>query len=247
MKTKPIIVKILLFALCLNLFSPAFASSTTLQPIAGTGESPIREISQTDAYNNLFHNYSPNSTTNTSSNDGFDDHVLYTYEILYDPNTETYSASMNIIFNLGGSEYHTSVIGGLEQIELNQNDIFLTGPLYGTLEEKPECEVIVGFNHILGQSKISCYATFITQGIQVYARFGDDIFTPGQLNQLISISTKPDAFSNTITSNPPMSTNVVAASQYLTEGTKTATMSALAGMNGLTGKAHTCTVYFKPG
>lgn len=189
MKKIRIIAVLLFIVLCGNIFTPAFAmtpaaeSSVVIQ--SGSGESPVREISHPSAYNALFQEDQKNGTTmNSNSILGDDrDSVSYTYELKYLAAKNQYTATMKIEFLIQNETYYTEVNGVVDQIAFGQDNIFITGPLYGKLSKIDDCEVIVGFNQILGQDKLSFYITFYHNDQQVMIRCGQDIFTTNQLNE----------------------------------------------------------------
>ena len=148
------------------------------------------------------------------------------------------------VFKLAaGKTYHANVIGNVESIPLPTNDTYLTGPLYGQLDGIAGCNVVVGFNQIEGQDAISFYATFEKGATQVIAHFGQSIFSPNQFNAILDIVNNDEIPRDTAANG----TTVLSSNDYTQIGYVTTTMSSLATMNGISGKAHTCYVYFKPG
>ena len=244
-----IIAVLLSIVLCGNIFTPAFATTSSSGVViqSGSGESPVREISHPIAYHALFQTDQENSiATGSHSISGESvDSASYTYELLYDQSKNRYSAVVEIDFLIQDQSYSANVSGNVDQVPLGQGDVFLSGPLSGALIGKDGCEVIVGYNQIMGKEQVSLYVTFLTEDCQVVAWFGDDIFTSDQLDILIDKATAP---SPTV----PMGNNAninstQATSEYTLIDDVTASMPPLASLYGLTGDAHTCSVYFKPG
>lgn len=219
------------------------ASETVVR--TGTGQSPVHEVSEPQKINDIFQASSLSSLdlNNEQNASSGDISANYFYKLIYSKANNQYSVEMDIDFFVYGKTYHANVIGNVESIPLPTNDTYLTGPLYGQLDGIAGCNVVVGFNQIEGQDAISFYATFEKGATQVIAHFGQSIFSPNQFNAILDIVNNDEIPRDTAANG----TTVLSSNDYTQIGYVTATMSSLATMNGISGKAHTCYVYFKPG
>lgn len=86
MKKIRIIAVLLSIVLCGNIFTPAFATTSSSGVViqSGSGESPVREISHPSAYNALFQEDQKNGTTMNSNSILGEDRDSVSYRLLSD-------------------------------------------------------------------------------------------------------------------------------------------------------------------
>lgn len=153
---------------------------------------------------------------------------------------------MDIQFTVGNKTCVTSVNGTLSEVDLNEEETLLCGPLYGSVSGLNGSKVIVGFNQMLGCDDVSCYMTISMGNQTLVMRFGQDIFTPGQLSRLSDINNYEESDVDSELWTMDADDDEINITNYEKIGDVTATFDMMSNLSGAYGNAHKCEVYFKP-
>lgn len=163
-------------------------------PAMATETDEIHEIfsvSDEELFSDTFGVSASTYSINNVSNNG----VIYDYNVTLEEDG-TYSASMEFDVVINGIAHRATAFGTLDAIELDNGNIYLSGPLDGNIEVgNHEYKIIVGFQTEYGSDEISAGITLENENILHFA-FGEYELSDANFEKIYSSENTQGEVSN---------------------------------------------------